>query len=137
MSDEINPPVGNCPVQSEGHIEGHPYYFRARGTHWSFDVAEPGNSAISGNSVYSKAGLVEGNDYAAGWLPVDEATKIIADCVAEFKAGVRGHVWCLCEECQFAKSLTPEQRLDFYMWKCTEATFRPNPLMGFLKKKPK
>lgn len=29
---------GNCPVQSEGTVDGKPFYFRARGEHWSMGI---------------------------------------------------------------------------------------------------
>ena len=32
---------GYCPVQAEGSIDGHPMYFRARGSQWSLDIGEP------------------------------------------------------------------------------------------------
>jgi hypothetical protein len=30
---------GNCPVQAQGTVEGHRFYFRARGEHWSIEIA--------------------------------------------------------------------------------------------------
>lgn len=34
-------PQGNCPVQAEGTLVGSEfYYFRARGCHWSLDIAQ-------------------------------------------------------------------------------------------------
>lgn len=30
---------GNCPVQAEGAIDGHTFYFRARGSHWSMEIS--------------------------------------------------------------------------------------------------
>lgn len=35
---EIGTPYGQCPVQSEGFIDGQPYYFRARGASWSIGI---------------------------------------------------------------------------------------------------
>lgn len=34
----VHGPSGNCPVQAEGYINGHPFYFRARGAFWSLRV---------------------------------------------------------------------------------------------------
>jgi hypothetical protein len=30
---------GLCPVQATGYIDGHPFYWRARGTMWSIQIA--------------------------------------------------------------------------------------------------
>lgn len=31
---------GSCPVQAEGSIDGHPLYFRARGSQWSLEIGD-------------------------------------------------------------------------------------------------
>jgi hypothetical protein len=37
--DYTQAPSGNCPVQAEGYIEGHPFYFRSRGEYWALYVS--------------------------------------------------------------------------------------------------
>lgn len=38
---------GQCPVQAEGKINGHAFFFRARGTRWSMEIApSPSVSAL-------------------------------------------------------------------------------------------
>lgn len=80
---------GNCPVQSEGTINGVPYYFRARGEHWSM--------AIGPDPVDISCGFKEGwykeqewgdNPYAAGWMDVDEARKLIEQCAEEYNTAI-------------------------------------------------
>lgn len=114
MKNEIGPCEGNCPVQSEGFIDDHPYYFRSRGSHWTFDVSAPDGDAVAGPSVYSKAAFV-GPWPAAGWLPEKDAEKIVADCVAEFKAGKRGVFHCECPDCIEWRGMTVEQRIEKQM----------------------
>jgi len=73
MNIEIDMLGGNCPVQAEGTIEGHPFYFRARGSHWSLEISPP--PGISG------ALWEYGRYYApwphAGWMTEDEALAFI------------------------------------------------------------
>lgn len=109
MRNEIGPCEGNCPVQSEGFIDGNPYYFRARGSHWTMDISAPGEDPVGGGSLYAKGGYV-GPWPAAGWLPVPAAEKIIADCVSEFRAGKRGLFQCQCDDCNRHRGMTPEER---------------------------
>lgn len=66
---------GNCPVQSEGEIGGVPFYFRARGEHWSM--------SIGGDDIYSAPDWrydepYGEDDYAAGWMPLYEALGFMA-----------------------------------------------------------
>lgn len=98
-----------CPVQAEGLIDDHPYYFRSRGSHWEFHVGELGGNAVGGPCVYYKAGYV-GEWPAAGYLPVDDAKRIIAMCVEEFRSGKRGVLNCSCEECVKLQGMTGEER---------------------------
>jgi hypothetical protein len=73
----------NCPVQAEGTINSHPFYFRARGSHWSLEIA----TGLNGPRDYLKWGDVSnyryeepyGNgSYDAGWMSEDEARQFIA-----------------------------------------------------------
>lgn len=64
---------GNCPVQAEGTIGGQPFYFRARGEHWSFGVgADP-----VGEPDWYHEEEYPGGKYAAGWMSEDEARAFI------------------------------------------------------------
>lgn len=73
---------GNCPVQAEGTVCGKPFYFRARWEHWSFRV---GTDPI-GNPEWLREGEWGDGPFAAGWMPEDEARKIIERCAAMFAA---------------------------------------------------
>lgn len=73
---------GNCPVQAEGAIDGEPFYFRARGEHWSFSVgAEP-----VGQPHWSWRQRYPGDRYAAGWMSEEEARAFIAQAAAQYRA---------------------------------------------------
>lgn len=64
---------GNCPVQAEGHIAGKPFYFRARGEHWSIGV---GGDVIGQPDWYYEEEY-PGGTFAAGWMSIDEAKQFI------------------------------------------------------------
>lgn len=86
---------GFCPVQGEGKTnDGRDWYFRARGRHWSFCVAErigdspvdvgPGWGTVPGWYVEEQYG--EG-DYCAGWMGHTAAVAIIGHCLVRYRAG--------------------------------------------------
>ena len=73
---------GNCPVQAEGAIDGKPFYFRARGSHWRVGIggdpiAEPewGYGEEYGNGPYD-----------AGWMPQYVALGFIAKAIGLYAA---------------------------------------------------
>lgn len=65
---------GNCPVQAEGFIAGIPFYFRARGTHWTFSV---GRDPVV-NYDWQHREKYSDEEFSAGWMSVDEAKEFIA-----------------------------------------------------------
>lgn len=79
----INYIAGNCPVEGEGTVNGVPFYFRARGQRWSFGVgADP-----VGSPDWECDANWGDKQYAAGWMPYEEAETIIRKCAAEYEAG--------------------------------------------------
>lgn len=64
---------GNCPVQAEGHIGGQPFYFRARGTHWSIGI---GGDVVGEPDWYHEEEY-PGGPFAAGWMSETEARQFI------------------------------------------------------------
>lgn len=64
---------GNCPVQSEGEILGKPFYFRARGSSWSFSV---GSDPV-GDPEWLHEEDYGSDPFAAGWMTEDEALSFI------------------------------------------------------------
>lgn len=62
---------GNCPVQAEGVLDGFMFYFRARGTTWSFEVYDGGENPWCTIQKYSD------EPFAAGWMTEEEATACI------------------------------------------------------------
>lgn len=64
---------GNCPVQAEGLIDDQPFYFRARGEHWSIGI---GGDVVGDPDWYHEEEY-PGGEYAAGWMSEDEARAFI------------------------------------------------------------
>jgi hypothetical protein len=64
---------GNCPVQAEGTIDGKPFYFRARGEHWSLGI---GGEPI-GEPEWEHCEEYPGELFEAGWMSQDEARGFI------------------------------------------------------------
>lgn len=84
MSLKIDFLGGNCPVQSQGTINGDPYYFRARGEHWSVGIG--GGDPVSEPEWYKERPW-GGGPYEAGWMPEDIARQIIQECADEYMCG--------------------------------------------------
>lgn len=85
-------PSGRCPVQAEGFINGHRFYFRSRGGHWalrvSSDERKRHDPLSDNNSWYLKeeyngkasirdAEINDGQKYAAGWAEEAECREAI------------------------------------------------------------
>lgn len=68
MNVKIDMLGGNCPVQAEGTIDGDPFYFRARGEHWSMSV---------GNDNWTVSIRYSHDTFGAGWMSEEEARRFI------------------------------------------------------------
>jgi hypothetical protein len=75
---------GYCPVQAEGTINGCPFYFRARGNHWSFYVSDEGKKPLS-EPTFERREKWGNKPFAAGYMPEKEAKRIIQKCAEEFE----------------------------------------------------
>lgn len=73
---------GNCPVQAEGTVDGKPFYFRARGEHWSLGIG--GEPVCAPEWEHEEE--VDGGMYAAGWMSELEAKHCIARAVTLYRA---------------------------------------------------
>ncbi len=74
---------GIAPVQSKGVVDGRDYYFRARGTHWSYSV---GGAEVSGSpDWYYEEPYGDWPD--AGGMTPDEAYQFIEKAVTLYRAG--------------------------------------------------
>jgi len=73
---------GFCPVQGEGTICGRPFYFRARGTMWTFSV---GDDFMKPDWRTGDRFGDEDNIYAAGWMELDVAREFIEQSAAKFR----------------------------------------------------
>lgn len=72
---------GNCPVQAEGIIGPAPFYFRARGEHWSIEIGggfvlEDADKGIPAEGFYMEEKWGDG-PFSAGWMSEKEATLLI------------------------------------------------------------
>ncbi len=83
---------GCAPVQAEGEVAGHRFYFRARGDAWTFGVARTPD--VDPVDVFCpEHGFFRGGDYGsdefdASYMPFDDAEAIVCRCAAEFIAGI-------------------------------------------------
>jgi hypothetical protein len=71
---------GNCPVQAEGSIAGQPFYFRARGEHWSIGIG----GDVVGNPAWYYEEEYPGGPFAAGWMSEAEARKFIQEAADRY-----------------------------------------------------
>jgi hypothetical protein len=74
---------GNCPVQAEGTIDEAPFYFRARGEHWSLSVG--GDDVVGDPDWYYEEDYGDG-PFAAGWMTEAEARAFIEKGVELYRA---------------------------------------------------
>lgn len=85
---------GNAPVQGEGEINGRPFYFRARGKTWEVLIAYVGDDPLNlyiggGGGGYTHVEDWPGDDYAAGWMTMDEVRVCMERAVSEFRQAGR------------------------------------------------
>jgi len=79
------------PVQAEGTVAGHSFYFRARGDSWKFTVAERegdepvelDEAEVAPGLAWIRSGTVPG-EFAASWMPLEDARSIINECARAF-----------------------------------------------------
>ncbi|MEN3973070.1 hypothetical protein WJS89_10360 [Sphingomicrobium sp. XHP0235] len=81
MQCNISYAGGNCPVQIEGTVKGEPFYFRARGEHWSLGI---GGDPVGEPEWYHEEGY--GNWPNAGWMPLHEAYDFLASAIGAWEA---------------------------------------------------
>lgn len=76
---------GNCPVQAEGLIDGAPFYFRARGSHWSLSVG--GADVVGSPDWYHEEPYGDG-PFDAGWMEEAEARAFIEKGAELYRASL-------------------------------------------------
>ena len=74
---------GNCPVQAFGTVLGR-QSTSARHDGWSFDVADRAGNLPSDGYRDSDGFYREGDCPNAGWMPLQQAVKIIVRCLREY-----------------------------------------------------
>lgn len=83
---------GMAPVQAEGTIAGHRFYFRSRYQHWTFSVSEHDDvspveidSPASGKAYgFFREGDYGSTPFEASYMPEEEARRIMEACAAEY-----------------------------------------------------
>lgn len=87
-----------CPVQYEGTIEDKSFYFRARWDQWTFALADSLEEAVDlaccdlsavtdWEGIFARTGRYgddEARDFAASWMPHEEAERLIRLCAQEY-----------------------------------------------------
>lgn len=76
---EISHLYGECPLQSDGTINGHPFYFRARGNRWYFEVYDENRQTIWRYEEH-----YGDYPYAAGWMTKTEGEAFITQATKKF-----------------------------------------------------
>jgi hypothetical protein len=79
---------GNYPVQAEGTVDGHAFYFRARGQSWEFHVAPSDGLIFSDSEVFYMDEPYGDGPFDAGWMPEEEARAFIFKGVAAFRQAI-------------------------------------------------
>lgn len=80
--DEIS---GFCPVQAEGTVGGLEFYFRARGTSWTFSLGS--RVAVAAPEWFWEEQYGDGEPFAAGWMTLEEAKGFIEKAVRLWAQG--------------------------------------------------
>ena len=76
---------GSCPVQGDGTVEGIPFYFRARGQHWSMAIgADPVAISCGYKSGWYRQEKWGSGAFDAGFMKKDEALGLINRCAEEY-----------------------------------------------------
>lgn len=82
---------GWCPVQGEGKVDGHVWYFRARGQHWALHIAAVGIDDAVGAGEDSPGWCIweqwGDREYDAGYMPEDVVWSMIAKAVDLWRSG--------------------------------------------------
>lgn len=86
---------GNCPVQAEGTIAGKPFYFRARGDHWSIRIGDdPHRYGVNLDFIHDED--YGESPYEAGWMPLEDVWKCLHKAEVLYrlhrKRGTRKHI---------------------------------------------
>jgi hypothetical protein len=76
---------GNCPVQIEGTVDDHFFYFRARGQRWSCEFATKEGDLCTENVSFRVEQPYGDEPFAAGWMPLSEAYGFLIAAIGQFR----------------------------------------------------
>ena len=72
---------GACPVRGEGEVDGHPCYYRSRGTGWSFEVYDRDGTTV----IWDYCSGVVYHFPDGGWVHADVSRENIREAVKRFR----------------------------------------------------
>lgn len=87
--------IPGVPVEYTGKALDKEYYFRSRGKRWRMSIAETVDQAVDATGVddplhvaeFFCAGRYSDKEFAAGYMPLEQAEEIIRRCVKLWRAG--------------------------------------------------
>lgn len=85
---------GWCPVQGFGEVDGFPWYFRARGEHWSFGVSSsPTGDPVDAGTKNDPNGYCERHEWGtwpgAGYVANEVAWRFIEQSISNWRTAKR------------------------------------------------
>ncbi len=81
--------AGFCPVQAEGSVDGEYFYFRARGSHWRFELG--GNeSGTKGAKWWHEEYWPNESGFEAGYMSDEDAIRCMIGAVTRYRTEDRG-----------------------------------------------
>jgi hypothetical protein len=75
---------GACPLQGEGEVDGHAWYFKARRQSWTFEVRD---HRVAAGKDWQTGGNYGEGPYDAGWMKHSHAWVLIRESIARFRRG--------------------------------------------------
>ena len=84
-----------APVQAEGTLDGHPFYFRSRGDQWAFSLSEEPEldpvfiesaESASGRGYYLEGPYGAPGTSEASYMPLAEARTVFEECARRYRA---------------------------------------------------
>jgi hypothetical protein len=80
-----------APVQAEGTVAGHSFYFRSRGDTWQFteaeregdDPSELADEDVAEGAAWYRSGTLPGR-FDASWMPIQKARTLISYCARAY-----------------------------------------------------
>jgi len=89
---------GLCPVQGDGEVDGHAWYFRARGAAWEMVIADGHDDPLDCYGPERKPGWFKRDPFEnwphAGYMPLPVAWEKIQQTIKAFRDGTLTRIQC-------------------------------------------